>query len=164
MLHLIFLSIGSEFLYSIRLRDVMTNDLLVLLSKFAHLLFNLWEVILRDCLTLCRHHVIEETILNSWSESELNAWVKLLQSLCKEVGRSVPEGVLTFFVIELVQCDGSVLIDRTIEFCCFAIYTARYNVTGESRRNALGDLKTSYALLVFTNGTVWESDFNHTTN
>ena len=54
--------------------------------------------------------------------------------------------MLTFFVIELVQCDGSVLIDRTVEFCCFAIYTARYNVTGESRRNALGDLKTSYAL------------------
>ena len=132
MLHLVFLSVGSEFLNSLSLRDVATNNLLVLLSKLAHLFLNLWEVVLRDSLTVCRHHVIEEAVLNSRTKTKLNARIKLLQSLSKEVGRGVPEGVLTFFVIELVKCDGSVLIDRTIEFCCFA--------------------------------TVWESDFNHTTN
>ena len=164
MLHLIFLTISGEFFHSISLRDITTNNGLILLCKFEHLLLNLWEVILRDCLTFCRHHVIEETIFNCRTKTKLNAWVKLLQCLSKEVGRGVPEGMLTFFVIEPVKCDTCVLIDRTIEFCCYAIYTARYNVTGESRRNTLGDLITSYALFVFTNGTIWESDFNHTTN
>ena len=68
----------------------------------------------------------------------------------------MPEGVLTFLIIKLIKSNRCILIDRTIELYCFAIYTARYNVTGESRRNALGDLITSYALFVLTNGTIWE--------
>jgi hypothetical protein len=52
----------------------------------------------------------------------------------------VPESVFAFLVLKLVKSDSCILVDRTVEFNCFAIDTARYNVASESRRNALGDL------------------------
>ena len=73
----------------------------------------------------------------------------------------MPEGVLAFLVLKLVQGDGGISVDGTVKFYSFTIYSARYNVAGESRRNALGDLKASHSLFVFTNGAVWKSNFNH---
>ena len=142
----------------------MADNRLVLLGQLAHLLLYSGKVVLRDSLPRSRHHIIEKAVLHCRAEAELNARIEFLQCLGKQMGRGVPESVLAFFVIELVKCDGRISIDGTVQFCRYAIDTARYNVTGESRRNTLGDLITSHTLFVFTNGAVWESDFNHTTN
>jgi hypothetical protein len=59
--------------------------------------------------TLRRHHIVEETCLNSGTEAELDAGIEFLQSLGKQVGRSVPEGVLTLVVVELIKFDGGIV-------------------------------------------------------
>ena len=140
MFALVVLASSLELLESLRLGHLTTNHGLVLLSQLAHLLLNLGEVVLRDDLTLGRHYIIEETILDSRAETELDARIKFLECLGQQVGRSVPKSVLAFLVFELIKRDRSISIDGAVQLYCFAIDTARYNVASESRRNALGDL------------------------
>ena len=114
MLNLIFLSVCSKLLNSISFRNITTNNLLILLSELTHFLLNLWEIILRDCLTVWQHYIIEEAIFNSRTEAKLYTRIKFLQRLSKEVGRGVPEGVLAFFILKLVQRNSSVFVDGTV--------------------------------------------------
>ncbi len=133
VLHLVLLSSGLKLLDGIGLRHFAADDGLILLGELLHLSLYLGEVVFRDGLTLGRHHIVEETILDGRAEAELDAGIQLLQRLGKQVGRRVPEGVLAFVVVELIQFDGSVGIDGAVEFCCLTINPARYNVAGESR-------------------------------
>jgi hypothetical protein len=41
--------------------------------------------------------------------------------------------MLTLLVVELVELDGSILIDRTIQLYCLAVYSTAYNAARESR-------------------------------
>ena len=86
MLHLIFLTLSLELCYSIGLGNLLANHSLVLTSQFEHLILYLLEVALLNHLTVRQLNVIEETILGSWSETELYARIEFLQSLSKEVG------------------------------------------------------------------------------
>jgi hypothetical protein len=72
--------------------------------------------------------------------------------------------MLTLLVIKLIELDGSVLIDRTVQLYCLTVYTTAYNAACESRRDALCNLETSYALLIRANRSVWESNVNHIYN
>lgn len=67
-------------------------------GQLAHLGLDLREVVLRDNLAVGRHHVIEKAVLHSRSESELYAGIQLLERLGQQVGRRVPERVLTLVV------------------------------------------------------------------
>ena len=86
VLALVSLTVSSKLLQSLCLRHLTTNHRLFLASQFLHLCFNLWEIALLDALAVLQQHIIEETILDSRSETELNARIQLLQSLCQQVG------------------------------------------------------------------------------
>ena len=86
MLALVGLSVGSKLLQGFGLRHFTTNDGLLLASQFLHLSLNLGEVALLDHLAVFQQHIIEESVLDSRSETELDARIQLLQSLCQQVG------------------------------------------------------------------------------
>ena len=86
VLALVGLTVGLELSERISLSNLLANHRLVLLGELHHLSLDLSEIILRDHLTLSRHHVVEETALYSWTETKLDAWIKLLKSLCEQVG------------------------------------------------------------------------------
>ena len=133
VLHLIFLSVSLKLLDGVGFGYLTSYDGLVFLGKFLHLLLDLGEVVFGDHLALRGHDIIEEAVLDSRAKAELYAGVELLQCLGEQMGRSVPEGVLALFVVELVKSDGCVLVDRTVQLGCLTIDPARYNVAGESR-------------------------------
>ena len=133
VLTLVFLTVSLELSECISLRNLLANHRLVLLGKFHHLSLNLSEVILRNHLTLSRHHIVEETALYGWTETKLNTRIKLLKSFSEQVCRSMPECVLTLLIFKLIEFYISILIDRTVQLYCLTIYTARYNVASESR-------------------------------
>ena len=114
VLALVVLTIGLELLERFGLRHFTAHNCLVLLGQLAHLFLNLGEVVLRNHLTLGGHNVIEETILYGRTEAELDAGIELLERLGEQVGRGVPEGVLTLFVLKLVKRDGRIGSDGTV--------------------------------------------------
>ena len=164
VLTLVGLTVGSKLLQSVGLSHLLANHGLFLRSQFLNLSLNLGEVALLDALAVLQQHIIEETILDSGAETELNARIQFLQRLSQQVGRCVPEGVLTLFIVKLVERNRCILVDRTVQLYCLTVYTTAYHAACESRRDALSNLKTSYALLIRTNRSVWESNVNHIYN
>ena len=164
VLALVGLTVGLELLQRVGLRDISAHDGLVFLGQFEHLSLDFGEVVLRDHLSFGRHDVIEEAVLDGRSEAELNAGIKLLQGFGKQMRRRVPEGVLALFVLKLVECNRRVFVDGAVQFYGLTVNPARYNVAGESRRDALCDLQTGDALFIRANRPVRKSDFNHVTN
>ena len=114
VLALVVLTIGLKLLERFGLRHFTAHNCLVLLGQLAHLFLNLGEVVLRNHLTLGGHNVIEESILYGRTEAELDARIELLERLGEQVGRGVPEGVLTLFVLKLVKRDGRIGSDGTV--------------------------------------------------
>ena len=161
MLALVGLSVGSKLLQGVGLSYLLANHRLFLASQFLHLCLNLGEVTLLDHLAILQQDIIEETILDSRSKTELNARIQLLQSLCQQMGGGVPEGMLTLLVVELVKLNRCVLIDGTVQLYGLTVYSTAYNAACESRRDALCNLETSYALLIRANRSVWECNVNH---
>ena len=78
--------IGSKLLQRISLSHLLANHGLFLASQFLHLCFNFGEIALLDHLAVLQQHVIEEAILDSRSETELDARIEFLQGLCQQVG------------------------------------------------------------------------------
>ena len=72
--------------------------------------------------------------------------------------------MLTLLVVKLVKCNRCVLVNGTVQLYGLTVYTATYNAACESRRDALCNLKTSHALLIRANRSVWKSNVNHIYN
>ena len=161
VLALVLLAVGLELGQCLGLGHLAAHHRLVFLGQLAHLGLDGGEVFLRDDVALLGHHVVEETVLHSGSEAELYAGIKFFERLGQQVGGGMPEGMLTLLVVELVKCDGSIAVDWAVELHRLAIHSTRHDVACESRRYALGDLITSYALCILTHRAVWECDFNH---
>ena len=94
---LICLSFLGKESQSIGLGDFLAHNSFLTLGHFDHFLFDLGKVCLTDDNTLRRHHVVIETVLNSRTDTELHARIEFLQSLCQQVGRSMPESMLAFW-------------------------------------------------------------------
>ena len=86
VLALIGLTVSGKLFQSVCLCHLLANDGLFLGSQFTHFLLNLREVTLLDALTVFQQHIIEETILDGRTESELDTGIKLLQCLSKQMG------------------------------------------------------------------------------
>ena len=164
VLTLIGLTVGSKRLQGIGLGDLAAHNGLLLRSQLFHLSLNRWEVALLDALAIGQQHVIEESVLDGGSETELDAGVQLLQRLCQQVCRGVPEGVLALLVLELVEGDGGIFHDGAVQLNGFSIHATAYHAACQSRRNALGNLKSGYALLIRASRSVRKSNLNHIYN
>ena len=151
-------------LEGIGLGHLLAHHRLFLRSQFLHLRLNLREVALLDALAVLQQHIIEETILDGRSESELDAGVQLLQCFCQQVGRRVPEGVLALFVIPLVQLNLRITGDGAVEFHGLAIHTAGQYAACQSWRDALGNLESGNALLIRANRAIRKGNVNHIYN
>ena len=161
---LVGLTVGTKFLQSVGLRHFAAHDGFVFSCQFQHFLLDFREVAFLDDFAVFQQHVVEKSVLDSRSETELDARIEFFQRFGQKVGRSVPESMLSLVVVELEEGDGGVRVNGAVEFHCLTIDCARYNVACESRRDALGDLKTSYALFIRANRTIWECDFYHIQN
>ena len=164
MLALVGLAVGSKLLQGISLRHLTTYDRLLLRSQLTHLVLDFGEVTLLNHFTVLQQHVVEETIFDGRSEAKLNARIQLLQCLGQQVCTGVPERVLAFFVVPLVQLNLSILHDGAVQLYCLAVNSATEYVACQSRRNALGNLKTRHALLIRANRSVGKSNLNHIYN
>ena len=162
--NLIMLPVGLKLFDCIGFGNFLTDNRFVLFCQFLHFVFYLRKVVFGDSLALWRHYIIKETVLYCRPEAELNTRIKFLKRLGKQVRRRVPEGMFTLFIIKLKKLNAGIFHNRAVQFTGFSINLARYNVASKSRRKTLCNLITSYALLVITNRSVWESDFNHITN
>ena len=141
-------SVAKE-LQSICLGNVLTHQCFLALHEFLHFLLNLWEIRIRKLHSLRWHHVVVESVFNSRTNTELSAWIEFLKSFCHEVGRSVPESMLSFFIVPLVKHEVCIFVDWTIEFSCFAVHATSNDILCKARTNAFSDLQTCYTSLVF---------------
>ena len=114
VLTLVCLSVIGKLLQCIGLADLLAHHRLVLLGEFHHLCLNLREIVLADGNAVFWHHIIKESVFHSRSETELDTRIQLLQRLCQQVGGSVPEGMLTLFVVKLIEGNRCVLHNRTV--------------------------------------------------
>ncbi len=134
------LTVSSKLLQGIGLRDLMANHGLLLTSQFLHLGLNRSEVAFLDHLAFRQQHVVEETVLNGRAETKLYARIELLQGLGQQVGRGMPEGMLSFVVVKLVKRDFSIFHDGAVQFDGFSVNTTADDAACKSRRNALSNL------------------------
>ena len=153
-------TVGKE-LNSVSLWDVFTNECILLLHEFLHLLFNLRKVFFADAHALRGHHVVVETVFNSRTDTKLSAGPNFTDCFSHQVRRSVPKGVLRFSVFPLVEVDGSIFENGAVQLHRFAIHAACQHVLCKTTWNTFRNLQTSNAALVFTNATVRKSNFNH---
>ena len=135
--------VGNEFVFvvlplvakeleSIVLRDGSAHHILLLLLKLHHLLFNLGKVVLADGHSFGRHHIVVETIFNGRTDAKLGAGPKFLHRFGHKVGRRVPEGVLAFCIVPLVECDGGIFSDGAVEFYGLSVHTTRQHILCQS--------------------------------
>jgi len=158
---LVSLSAVAEELQGVGLRDVLAHEGFFALHQFLHLLLNLRELSLVELHAFRHHDVVVESVLDGGTDAELCARIEFLESFGHEVGGSVPESVLAFFVIELVENHLRILVDGTVQLRRLTVDTAGHHVLCQSWADALCDLQTSYTSFVFTNAVVRKSNFNH---
>ena len=133
VLALVGLAVGSKLLQGIGLGHLLANHCFFLGSQLLHFFFNLGKIALLDHFAVGQQHIIEESILDSRSETKLNARIQLLQSLGQQVCRCVPEGMLTLLVVPLIERNGSVLVDRTVQLYSLTIHSASDNAACQGR-------------------------------
>ena len=114
MFALVGLSGSAKLLEGIGLGHLVSHHGFLLAGQFLHLRLDLAEVALLDALAAGQEHVVEESVLDGWSESELDAGIEFLQRLGEQVCRCVPEGVTAFLIVPLVEGDAGVLVDGSV--------------------------------------------------
>ncbi len=107
-LTLIVLSPFGELLQSIFFGDGCTHELLFACHELLHLLLNLLEVSIFEGYAFGWIDIVVEAILDSRTNTELDTWPKLLECLCHQVRRGVPESVFSFGIVPLVEHEGSI--------------------------------------------------------
>ena len=117
---------------AVGLAYLLAYNRFVLTGKLEHLVLNLLEVAFADLLSIGKQHIIEEAVLDGGTEAELDAGIKFLQSLSKQVGACVPEGMLTLFVLELIELDACISINGAIQFCRLTVHATGNNVLGQT--------------------------------
>ena len=76
----------------------------------------------------------------------------------------MPEGVLALLVVPLVELQFGVLHDGTVQLYGLTVHSAAEDAACQSRRDALGNLKSGCALLIRANRAVREGNVNHIYN
>ena len=118
-------------------------------------------------LPLCGIDIIVKTILNSGTDTELNTGIQLLQCLCHQMRRCMPERMLCLRIFPLVQTDMAILGKRRVQLGDLPIViigclnTGNKNVLCQPAADALSHLQRRYAALILTDTTVRKSNFNH---
>ena len=159
-LSFIFFSAVAKHLQSILLRDALTLDLLLLGHQLLHLRLDCGEVALLDH-GLTRIYIIVKTILDSRTDTELNARIQLLQRLSHQVCARMPESMLAFLIVPLQQLYRRIFLDRTGQIPCLAIHACGQHLLRQTRTDALRYLHSGRTLRILSHGIVRKCNLNH---
>ena len=155
------LTFGGKLLEHLVLRHVTAHDGLLLAGQFEHLLLDLREVGLLDVLTIGRHYVIVEAILDGRTDTELDAGIEFLQSLGEQVGRRVPERMLALLGIPFVEIDVRIASNGACQVPHFVAHLGNEYILCETWADRLSHLEGRYAVLELPYRLVGKSDFDH---
>ena len=159
-LSLIFFTAVAKHLQSVRLRDALTLDLLLLGYQLLHLRLDSGKVALLDH-GLTRIYIIVKTILDSRTDTELNARIQLLQRLSHQVRARMPESMLAFLIVPLQQLYRRIFLDRTGQIPCLAIHACGQYLLRQTRTDALRYLHSGRTLRILSHGIVRKCNLNH---
>ena len=73
MLTFVQLAISFKLIQRISFRHLTANEFFFLSSQLLHLLLNGRQITFFDNHAIFWHHIVEETVFYSWTESKLNA-------------------------------------------------------------------------------------------
>ena len=143
------------------LGDGFLHQCLFLRAQLVHLVLDSRKVRILDNYALRRHHVVIESVLNSRTDTELNARIQLLQRLCHQVRTGVPESMLCLRIIPFMQLDRAILGNGIIELYDLIIDTCAKNVLRQTTADTLSYLQRRHAVLILTDTPIRKSNFNH---
>ena len=90
-----------------------------------------------------RINVVIESVFDCRTDSEFHAGIKFLKSLGKQVGRTVPESMLSFRIIPFEKLDFSIFLNGTCQVPFLAVNCGGKNILRETRTDTLCDLQRS---------------------
>ena len=151
----------AEHLQSICLGYALAHKLLLACSQFNHFLFDGRQIALFDCHAIPRINVVIESVLNGRTDTELNARIKFLQSLCQQVRACMPESVLALLVFPFIKNEVGIFVYRTIQINRFAVHAAGQYILCQTRTDAFCNLQTGNSVIVFTDGAIRKSYLYH---
>ena len=155
------LPLVAKSLEGIGLGDGLLHERFFLRTQFHHLVLNGGKAGVVDDHALGGHHVIVESVLDSRSYTELDTRIEFLQRLGHEVRRGVPESVLRFGIVPLVQLNSRIGLDGLVELYDLVIDTGAKDVLRETGADRLSNLKRRHTAFVLTDRVVRKSNFNH---
>ena len=159
--HLVSLAGSLELCDAVGLAHLLAHHSLVPAGQLDHLVLNGLEVALTYLLAIRKQHVIEEAILHGRSETELNAGIELLQSFSEQVGTGMPKGMLALFILKLVEMDGGILMDRTVELRSLTVHATCHYILCQTTGDALGYLQPGHSGFIFSYRTIGKSNLYH---
>ena len=117
----VFVAFFTEKFQCIGLADICTYDGCFAGCQFGHFVFDDRQVgFLDDC--FARIHVVVETVFDSRADTEFYTRIEFLECFGHEVGRTVPVGMFTFFVVPFIENDVRIAVDRAGEIPGFSVY------------------------------------------
>ena len=156
----IFFTSVTKHFQRVSFRYILTFDLLFLSHQFQHFSFDSRKIAFFDN-SVTRIHVIVESILDSRSDTELDAGIQFLQSFSHQVGTRVPECMLTFFVFPLEKLDSRILVDRTAQVPNLTIHACCQNFLCQTGTDAFRNLHSSRSFGVFFYGIIRKCNLYH---
>ncbi len=159
-LQLVLVALLGEEVDGLGLAHLAARDGRLGLHQLHHLLLNLGEIFTRY-LIVHKIDIVVEAVLDGGAETELDAGIELLQSRGQQVGRGVPEGFLALLVVPRQQLDGSVLVDRTIQFNHLVVDLGREHIACQAFADAFGNLKWRYAGFILADRAVGKRYIYH---
>ncbi len=108
-----FAAVAEEF-QGVGFADVGAHDLLFFLGQFEHFFLDGGKIGRGDAVAV-GVDVVVETVFNGGAYAEFHSGKEFLQGLGQQVGRAVPERMLSFVVFPFEEFDPGVAVDRTGE-------------------------------------------------
>ena len=161
MFNLVCLPVGLELRNSIGLADLFAHHRLIFASQFKHFGLYLRKIVLRNSITILWHNIIEETVFHCGTEAKLDARIKLLQRLGKQMGRRVPESVFSLCILKTKESDCRVLCNWPVKFGRLIIDCTTNNIAGQGWRYAFSNLQTGHTGFILSHRSVRKSNLYH---
>ena len=74
----------------------------------------------------------------------------------------MPESMFTLFIFPFQQLYRCILVDRTEQIPCFAVYTRRQHLLGQARADTFGYLHGRRTFSILSHGVIRKCNLNHT--
>ena len=156
---LVLVALLGELRESVGFRHLRAHHRLLVAGQFDHLRLDFRKVRFEN--RRRRIDVVVESLLDSRTDTELDARVESLQSLGEQVRRRVPESVLALGIVPFEEFNRGILLDRTRQIDRRVVYRSRQGVRSETRADTLGNLISGCSLCELAHRAVGKRNLNH---